>query len=408
MEIGAIMNAMRDPAGVPAPPALFQFLMVLTWTLHIAFVFLTLGAASLSIYAFYRDAADQYWRQLSMAMTKVAKVGVSLLIVLGVAPLLFTQVIYDPQWYASNVISGGWVILFIFTLTVAYCLWFVFYWSNHEQAKRRAGVYAVVALGLFLLDGLIMHALAYQAINPARWMDWYAPGGVVDTSGSHLHAIEWSRYLFLISLSAPTVGVYLIAYAEYFSVRSEKAGGYLEFARDLGLSIARPGLLVSIALFVWWQCAHPTATGLRSEPIGWMVPLGLLSLYGFLKGDTGVARAKLLLPFGLSVLAVLSIWREVIRIAYLSPLGYSITTYKVNTDWPSMGLFAATFVGVGGLVGGYYLTLIYRAGRTDGVYAADRQVARLGSAAVGVLALWIAMFFAYGVAIYVSQLLAAR
>ena len=98
MDIGTVMNTMRDPAGVPAHPVLFQGLMIFTWVFHIAFVHLTMGAAALAIYAFYRRDVGPYWERLSMALTKVAKVGVSLLIVLGVAPLLFTQVIYDPQW----------------------------------------------------------------------------------------------------------------------------------------------------------------------------------------------------------------------------------------------------------------------------------------------------------------------
>ena len=132
MDIGLVMNTMRDPAGVPAHPLLFQGLMVLTWVFHIAFVHLTLGAAAVAIYAFRKVEQGPYWARLSMAMTKVTKVGVSLLIVLGVAPLLFTQVIYDPQWYVSNVLSARWAIAFIFTLIVAYCLWFAFYWSNHE------------------------------------------------------------------------------------------------------------------------------------------------------------------------------------------------------------------------------------------------------------------------------------
>jgi hypothetical protein len=52
MDIGTVMNTMRDPAGVPAHPVLFQGLMIVTWVLHIAFVHLTLGAASLAIYVF--------------------------------------------------------------------------------------------------------------------------------------------------------------------------------------------------------------------------------------------------------------------------------------------------------------------------------------------------------------------
>ena len=62
-------------------------------------------------------------------------------------------------------------------------------------------------------------------------------------------------------------------------------------------------------------------------------------------------------------------------------------------------------LGVGGLVGGYYLTLLYQSGKVAGQYEAKGAVARLGTGAVAVLALWIAVFFAYGAAIYIRNTL---
>lgn len=101
-DVGTVLNAMRDPAGIPSHPVVFQVMMVLTWIFHIAFVHMTLGTAALAIVAFYKRRPGTHWEALSMAMTKAAKIGVSLLIVLGVAPLVFTQVIYDRQWYTAN------------------------------------------------------------------------------------------------------------------------------------------------------------------------------------------------------------------------------------------------------------------------------------------------------------------
>jgi hypothetical protein len=403
MDIGTVMNTMRDTAGVPAHPLLFQVLMVFTWIFHIAFVHLALGAASLAIFSFHKIGAGPYWERLSMAMTKVAKVGVSLLIVLGVAPLLFTQVIYDPQWYASNVLSGRWVIAFIFTLIVAYCLWFAFYYGNHEGAKRYIGVYAWLALALFCLDGLIMHALSYQALLPQQWMDWYAPGGVVDTRGASLHAISWPRYLFIMSLGMPAVGLYLIAYAQYFAARADRELEYRDFARRLGQRLATLGFGLSLLLFLAWQAVHPAASGLTSHPVGWLIAVALLGMAAWSKRLSPAVHGYLPITAGFGVLALLALWRELIRVRHLQPFGYSIGDYAVHTDWPSTLLFFTTLIGVGGLVGGYYLTLLYRAGRVQGLYTADRALARLGSSAVAVLALWIAVFFAYGIAIWLRN-----
>lgn len=403
MDIGIVMNSMRDPAGVPAHPVLFQVLMVSTWVLHIAFVQLTLGAASLAIYAFHRRAAGGWWAQLSMAMTKVAKVGVSLLIVLGVAPLLFTQVIYDPQWYASNVLSGRWAISFILTLIVAYCAWFSFYYANHAGARRYIGIYAWIALALFFLDGLIMHVLSYQALLPDQWMSWYAPNGVPDTRGATLHAIQWPRFLFIMSLSVPAVGVFLIAYCGYFSQRSDRDPAYREFCWTLGRRLARFGFAISGLLLLLWQGSHPAASSLSTHPLGWLLLLSILAMVLFLYRLTPSHHTYLPLGMSLAVLALLAIWREVIRIEYLQHFGYDISDYKVHADWPSTILFFATLLGVGGLVGGFYLSLLYRAGRVSGVYQANGTMARLGTAAVAVLALWIAVFFSYGIVIWLRN-----
>lgn len=403
MDIGAVMNTMRDPAGVPAHPVLFQGLMILTWVFHIAFVHLTMGAAALAIYAFHRRDKGEYWERLSMALTKVAKVGVSLLIVLGVAPLLFTQVIYDPQWYASNLLSGRWAIGFIFTLIIGYCCWFTFYYANHEGAKKHIGVYAWIALALFFLDGLIMHALSYQALLPDQWMNWYAPGGIVDTSGSALHAIQWPRYIFIMSLSLPAVGVFLIAYAHYFASRADRAQEYQAFARVLGQRLATWGFGISLVPMLVWQFIQPSASGLMLHPVGWLLVAALAAMLVWMKRLTAATHGYLPVLGGLGVLAVLALWREVVRVAHLKPFGYDITTYTVHVDWPSTLLFFSTFVGVGGLVGGFYLTLLYRSGRVQGLYTAERSVARLGTAAVAILVIWIAVFLAYGITIWVRN-----
>ena len=409
MEIGTVMGAMRDVAGIPAPPALFQSLMLLTWILHIAFVHMTLGTAAVALWAYWQRQRSLWHARLSIAMAQSAKVGVSLLIVLGVAPLLFTQVIYDPQWYASNVMSARWAIGFIFTLIVGYCLWFAFYSVNHDSSsghapRRHWVLLGVLALGLFALDGLIMHVLTVQAIQPERWMQWYAPGGMVDTSGSHLHSMQAGRYLTIMGLSVPAAGLYLMAYADYFAVRADLDPDYLDWVRRLGRPLAWKGFLGVAALFLLWQLDNAGHTVLLRNPLGWIFGLSLLAAAGWLRAlRRPQGYGYLGLSVGVSILSLLAVWREVIRMAYLAPFGYSVGDYTVHPDWPSLALFTLTIVGVGGLVGGFYLRLLYQAGRSTGIYQAEPGVARMGTLAVAILALWVMVFFAYGIGIYVQN-----
>lgn len=405
MDTALILNAMRDPAGVPAHPLVFQALAVFTWIFHIAFVHLTLGTATLAIVAFFRRDDGPHWARLSRAMTQVAKVGVSLLVVLGVAPLLFMQVIYDPQWYTANVLSARWALAFIITLLIGYCLWFFFYWRNHEGAvPRHLGGLAIVALLLFLLDGLIMHVLSYQSLLPDQWMQWYAPGGVVDTSGSHLHAIQWPRLAFILSLSVPALGLFLQGYADYFSVRRDYPQDYLGFARRLGHRLAVAGLLLSLPLLAAWIAVLPLSLGLRLHPVALALAVSLagLTVWALRRGGR-VGAGYPLIAGGLGVLSLLAVWREVVRMAYLRPHGYDIANYPMHIDWPSIVLFALTLVGVGGSFGGFCVAAVYRAGRVQGVYTAGPGLARLGTASVAILAFWILSFFVYGIYVWLRQ-----
>ena len=402
MDVAAALQAMRDPAGVPASPLLFQGLMVASWVAHIAFVHLALGASLLAIIGFHRRGAGRHWEQLSISLTQVAKVSVSLLIVLGVAPLLFTQVIYDPLWYASNVLSGRWAIAFILTLILAYCLWFAFYAANRPGARRHVGLYAWSALALFCLDGLIMHALSYQALQPDKWMQWYAPQGAVDASGAQLHAVQWSRFLFIMSLSLPLTGTFLSGYARYLGARADRDPDYLDFCATSGRSLAGRGYALAAALFLTWQVSLPAGLGLTGHPLGRLLFASLLGMALWLtRSRSAAGYAPLLAAVG--VLGLLAVWREIIRIHCLRPFGYVIDTYPVHADLPSTALFFLTLAGVGGLVGGFYLALLYRAGRVAGVYVADARIARLGTLAIAVLGLWMATFFAYGIVIFLHR-----
>ncbi|MDD3467663.1 MAG: hypothetical protein PHE67_10985, partial [Campylobacterales bacterium] len=60
-----ILNALRDPAGVPFYPVVFQALYILTWALHAAFVLLSLGSMGLSLYGSTKQRSDANWKILT-------------------------------------------------------------------------------------------------------------------------------------------------------------------------------------------------------------------------------------------------------------------------------------------------------------------------------------------------------
>ncbi|MDD4507028.1 MAG: hypothetical protein PHE60_11725 [Sulfurospirillaceae bacterium] len=388
MDMGLILNTLRDPAGVPFYPIVFQALYILTWALHIAFVLLTLGGMVVSIVGHMKKSIDDNWKLLESHMIQVSKISVSMLIVLGVAPLLFTQVIYDPNWYVTNTLSGLWVVGFIYIMLAGYSMLYWFYYANKNNSSI-AGVVGIVSLLLLVFAGVLMHAFAHESIQVDQWMNWYAPNGIIDNSGTNLH-IDVVRLAFMVSLSAPVVGIFLLNYADYFSKRDDYSVDYIAFARNLGKKITIGGLLVSAVLFVLWTF---TLNMLFNPLVIAIVVFVLLLLAMAIKGSNSYVMTLVLVVAAL----LISTLREVIRMNIMSKYGYTIYEYPMNIDWPSVIMFLATFVGVGFTAVGFMLTLSWRAGRTKGVYTADGTVTKLANATVTITVLWVAIFLGWGI-----------
>ncbi|MGM0595000.1 MAG: hypothetical protein ACQETD_10730 [Pseudomonadota bacterium] len=404
----SMLYALRDPAGIPTHPMVFMLLGILTFALHIFSVQLMLGASGLTLYgAFSKDAR---WRRLALAMVDIAKVAVSVSIVLGVAPLLFVQVIYDPFWYTSNVLSARWVIGFIAILTVAYLAMYRFYFANYgnKDARRppRSSWAMVVSIALMLVVGFIMHVLTSEMLHPDKWMQWYAPNGEVDPSGSGLHAYNLFRFGFFISLSVPVVGAWLLAYRRFFSVRGDMEPTYLEWAAGLGVKLLTVGGFLSTVLAVLWMVTLPEKlAGFALSPWSLLILIGAagFSGLGYLSRNNRHTMAYWGIALGVAFGLLIAVGREMLRYAALNGVhGYNFLDYQVNMDWYSTLLFFATFAIVGGTVLSYYLGVAWKAAQSEGVYTPGPVLQKLGKASIALIALWIVQYFAVGFYVWVQ------
>ncbi|MFO7581158.1 hypothetical protein [Guyparkeria sp.] len=398
----AMLYALRDPLGIPAHPVIFLILGVATWALHIAAVHVLLGSSFLAIRGAF--SGDDHWRRLASAMVNTAKVAISVAIVVGVAPLLFVQVIYDPFWYTSNVLSAWWVIGFIFILIVATLALFIFYAMNYElrTKKTRCPGSMIVAILLFLVVGFIMHALSVQMLEPDKWLEWYAPNGVIDASGRSIHAYNPWRFAFFIALSLPVIGIWLFGYRRYLQGAGEEDQDYLDFIKRLGTRLGAIGTAISLVLLVIWMRGLPGdisdfATG--PWPIAAAVALIIAAAYPLVLGrrlDQGLWGYTPILVATVAMIVVAAM-REAIRwVTLFGVHGYNPLDYKIVMDWYSTGLFFITFGVLGGSVVAYLLTVAWQAGQTQGTYTPSRAVNRMGTVSIVLLVLWVAQYFGFG------------
>lgn len=384
----ATLNLLRDPAGVPFYPVVFQALYVLTFALHAAFVLLALGSMGLSLFGVGRQKRDENWRILTPHLIQTGKFSVSMLILLGIAPLLFTQVIYDPNWYVSNALSGVWVFVFIYALIAGYI---TYYWYDYANKKgtSSSGLIGTVSFLILVFCGILMHNFAVQSIQPDQWQAWYAPGGVVDTSGLNFH-IDVVRLAFLVSLAVPVVGIFLQNYSQFLGTRSDIAPGYIAFTKKLGTKLAVIGLIISAVLYALWTLQ----AGILLHPLSLATVAGVvvLLLLAMKNGNSYITTGVLVV-----VALLISAVREYAKYAVMADIGYNIYDYPMNIDWPSVVMFLLTFVFLGFTGVAFVATMAWKVGKSENGQVFDAEnhapTRKLGTATLWILVSWCIVYF---------------
>lgn len=402
MEIAKMIETLRDPMGVPFYPIVFQFLMVLTFTLHILFVNFTLGTSFLSIYGYLKGG--EYWRRLSGSLVKATIVNISMAMLFGIAPLLFVQVIYDPFWYTSNTLSAVWVILFILFMMTAYSLTYVLYFKSIPERKSGIAIFGIVAFILFIFSGFIMHVLNFQLLQPNKWFSWYFKGASVNVSGSSLHSFQIPRFLHFIIPSFAMSGIYLLLFAWYFKEREDMDKNYLQWIGKKGANLAFVFTLIQVVIGFWWLLNIPSKFNFHLNPfllLSILLTLVLLFLlYSARKEPFKYAIPSIISGF-LNIF-LMSYARESLRMKYLGEFGYSVFNYKLNIDWGSTLLFLFTFL-MGLIVAGYLWFIAFKSGRTAKEYLATAGNNRWGKISIAILLIWIVIVAGLGIVITLNS-----
>lgn len=394
----SVLLALRDPAGVPFYPVVFQALYVLTWALHAAFVFLALGSMGLSLYGTFKQKSDSNWKILTPHLIQTGKISISILIVLGVAPLLFTQVIYDPNWYVTNTISGMWIFIFIYTLVLAYILYYWYFFAN-KKTNGGGKLIGIISFLILIFAGVLMHNFAVTSLMPNDWMNMYAPNGIVDNSGWTFN-VDIVRLIFMLSLSIPVVGLFLQNYSRFLSTREDFSKIFVEYTASLGTKLGIVGLIISALAFVAWMLQ----VGYLFHPLSIAIVIGVvILLFMIIKNSNSYITTIVLVVVALLISAM----RELIRFDIMAKLGYSIYEYPVNLEIPTIVMFLLTFLVLGGVGVAYLLTLAWKVGKTQGIFdgTKDKAVTKLGNYTLSIMVLWMVVYFGWGMTILFMNIL---
>ena len=341
-----------DPNPLPAPFWVFKLLLVVTFALHILAMNFMLGGALLALLARWRQKGSQFGTRIFSDVAKKVPVMMAATISLGIAPLLFVQVLYGQFFYTSSIlVAWPWFLVLVFLIAAYYGFYFVSY--RGERRPRSAGRVMLFSTALVLIIGFIYTNNLTLSQVPANWAQKYFSS----TSGWNLNLSEPTllpRYLHFMTAAVAVGGLYLVLLA-WTKWKQDK-----DYARAIFQLGGKAFLYATMAQFVigfWFLFslpralrmaflgADPLATGLLCFGIvGALVSIFLMSA-ALKKGNI---RLGALGVTGITALVVLgmSVMRELLRMAYLKPY-YNPQQFAVQTQWSPFLLFLALFVAGG-------------------------------------------------------------
>ncbi len=274
-----------DALPLPAAPILLQFLLHLTFVLHLLAMNAMLGGLLITLYG--RIRGQSAWTELADSIAKATPSLVAATVTLGVAPLLFLQVLYGQYFFTSSILMGwGWfsvVVLLIFA-----------YYGTYLQSMRgeklgalRTPLLAVTVL-LFLWIGFMFTNNNTLMLNLGAWGDKYFS----DPRGMHLNLGDpqlWPRWLHMMLGAAAISGLMLAWWGKARLSRGDQRGTFMV---TRGVEVFTWLTLVNIGIGLWFFFMLPSAV-IKLFMGG--------SIYSTILFGVGFALALVLLVFGLLI-----------------------------------------------------------------------------------------------------------
>lgn len=331
-----------DPMPLPGPVWLMMTLLLLTFLLHLVAMNLTLGGTVIAVLCTLRGKRDRWAGQLAGDLLRVLPISLAFTISLGVAALLFVQVLYGNLLYASSILIGAFWIAVIPALIVAYyCL---YYSKSHPASPGTLWI----SLLLLLAIGFIYVNNFTLMLTPQRWLALYHRS----TAGLNLNWTDPSlvpRYLHFM-LGAFAVAGLVIFVAGVWNRSSE----YGQWMMQRGWQWFVVPTVLNYLIGMWFLMALPrpvllnlfagSALGASLIGLGMLLPLAAVAhvILATRPGKTQL-HSRLAIATTLLTLVVMVALRQLARNAYVAPF-VRLETLPAKPQWSIIAFFVVLFI----------------------------------------------------------------
>jgi hypothetical protein len=321
---------------VPAPDALsvpwgwFDLLLHVTFVAHLLLMNAVVGGAAIALVSHLKGRNQDLAKDLSTKLPGC----LALTINLGVAPLLFLQVLYGNFIYTSSVLMAGWWLSVIAIVMAAYYGLYIYSFNFDARPGARALLVAAPLL-LLLCNGFLFSNNMTLMLDPTRWTAWFGNrGGSLLNLGDPSLLPRWLHFM----TAALAVGG--LAVALLGSARRNR-----EYA-STGLAWFFRATLAQVVFGAWFLVSLPQAAMLRflggdavsSLLLAGGLALAVAALYAAWRGN--VAGTTL---WAVLTVAAMVLVRDRLRTFLLSPY-QDIRSLASLGEYSPMILFLAVFI----------------------------------------------------------------
>jgi len=357
-----------DVLPLPGPVWLMTALLLVVFTLHVLAMNAAVGGGLWTVWNYFRgrNAEHPYSRRLANELAKMLPVLLAFTVTLGVAALLFVQVLFGNFLYASSILIGSlWLAVIPLVMLAYYGYYYVA--NTAERGSGTTGVVALISVVILLCVGFIYSNNMTLMLVPSRWLAMYR----AHPNGWNLNLGEpllYPRYLHIMNGAIAVFSAILA----HIGMRKMKA----DF--DYGRWLVRRGATVfgicsgiQFLLGLWLLISVPREimlSFLRDPLASSLLGLSLISVIAavvsMMVGAMAERPTKLVnAGFGMMVITLTLMvgMRHLLRAAYLKDYA-NLSALQVQPQVGVIAIFLVLFVG--GLVTvGYMLALLVRSSK---------------------------------------------
>jgi hypothetical protein len=329
-----------DSNFLSAPLWLFTVLHILTFSLHLLAMNFVVGGILIVLFGGFADR----WKDPTVRkFIRLFPTAMSLTVTLGIAPLLFLQVVFPQQVYSAAIVSG-WYWLLVAPAVIAgyYSLYRASFAIRDEDAKPFLPL--VLALCATIFVSLVYSSVFSMAESPDLIRRLYAQNqsGTIFNPEIGDYIMRWAHMI----LGAMTVGGFLIGL-----IGRDNPGAFI-----VGKKFFMAGfVLASLAGMIYLMTLGPYLATFMHTPGVWSLLIGILlglgSMHLYFSRKFGLGAMLLFLS-----LVSMVINRHYVRLLKLHDK-FDPSAWRVETQWSPLVLFLFCFVGAVGVV--WYMVALF-------------------------------------------------